>query len=185
MEDEAIIELYFARNEKAILETDRKYRRYCTTIANNILANNEDTDECINDTYLNTWNSLPPQRPSVLKAFLGKITRNLALNIYKRNHAQKRYDGVEVVIDELEECIPDNFSVEELTESGELSNIINAYLGEIQEEKRKILVERYWYITPVKDIAKKYNISESKVKMTLSRSREELKKYLEKRGVFI
>lgn len=185
MEDEAIIDLYFARNEEAILETDKKYGRYCNTVANNILSNMEDAEECVNDTYVNTWNSLPPQRPSILKAFLGKITRNIALNLYKKNHAQKRYDGIEVAIDELEECIPGDFDVEELNESNELAEIINSYLSTLQEEKRKILVERYFYISQIKDIAKKYNISESKVKMTLLRARTELKEYLEKRGVMV
>lgn len=184
MEDKAIIELYFARNEKAISETDIKYGKYCSTIANNILNNREDTDECVNDTYMQTWNSLPPQRPSILKAFLGKITRNLALNLYKKQHTQKRYDGIEASIDELEECIVNDFNLEEIIEINELTSIINDYLATLKDIKRKILVERYWYISSVKEIAEKHNLSESNVKMTLARSREELKVFLEKRGVF-
>lgn len=184
MEDKAIIELYFARNEKVISETDIKYGKYCSTIANNILNNREDTDECVNDTYMQTWNSLPPQRPSILKAFLGKITRNLALNLYKKQHTKKRYDGIEASIDELEECIANDFNLEEIIEINELTSIINDYLATLKDIKRKILVERYWYISSVKEIAEKHNLSESNVKMTLARSREELKVFLEKRGVF-
>ena len=116
MKDEEIIDLFFARNEEAISETEKKYGKYCSYIANNILKNKEDTDECVSDTYLNAWNTIPPQRPSIFKAFLGKITRNLALNLYKKDHTQKRYHGIAIAIDELAECIPDEFDIEELME---------------------------------------------------------------------
>ena len=106
MEDHNIVDLYWFRDENAISETDKKYGSYCSTIANNILYNLEDSKECVNDTYLKTWNSIPPTRPKILKAFLGKITRNLALNIYKSKNCQKRKGEVPLVLDELKECIP-------------------------------------------------------------------------------
>ncbi len=186
MEDAMIIELYWRRDEDAIAETAAKYGRYCSTIANNILHNAEDTEECVNDTYLHTWNAIPPQRPNFLKAFLGKITRNLSLNLYEKNHAQKRGEGkVEELLDELSFCIPAKETVESQIEERELIALLNRFLETLPEESRILFVRRYWYGDSIADIAAKYDLGESKVKMNLLRTREKLKVVLEKEGVAI
>ena len=125
MEDHNIVDLYWFRDENAISETDKKYGSYCNTIANNILYNLEDSKECVNDTYLKTWNSIPPTRPKILKAFLGKITRNLALNIYKSKNCQKRKGDVPLVLDELKECIPSQNDIDTEMEEKYLTKYIN------------------------------------------------------------
>ena len=185
MEDNQIIELYWNRNEKAISETDKKYRKYCNSIAHNILQNNEDEIECINDTYYKTWNSIPTARPNIFKLFLGKITRQLAINKYEKSRAQKRYSGLELVLDELEECVPSNENTEKELEFEELTQYINSFLDGISEKQRKIFIDRYWYMYSIKEISKINNTKESNVKVILHRTRNELKEYLEKRGVFI
>ena len=185
MEDSEIIELYWTRNENAIVETDKKYGKYCSTIAYNILQNQEDSSECVNDTYLNTWNAIPPTRPNIFKLFIAKITRNLAIKKYEKNHALKRYNGMDVVLDELEECIPSTKSVEEEIEYHELTKYLNKFLENVAESKRKIFLERYWYMYSVKDIAEKNNANENTIKVTLHRLRNDLKEYLEEEGVCI
>ena len=185
MEDAQIIELYFARKESAIAETDIKYGRYCLTVANNILRNAEDSDECKNDTYMKTWNAIPPKKPDNFRAFLGKIARNLALDMYEKLHRKKRdINSTEAILDELAECIPDpNSDIEKISEDSELRNAINAFLGTLSEDNRKIFVRRYWYAGSVEDIAADYVFGKSKVKMSLSRTREKLKEYLESEGI--
>lgn len=184
VEDEQIIDLYFKRDELAISETDAKYGKYCFVIANNILSSKEDSKECVNDTYLRAWNSIPPKKPGVLKTFLGKITRNLSLNLYEKQNAQKRGSGcLPDVIDELDYCVPSNFNIDDLIDGKELENLLNKFLGELSAESRKIFMQRYWYISPVSEIAKRFGMGESKVKMSLLRSRDKLRKILEKEGV--
>ncbi|MBP3856003.1 MAG: sigma-70 family RNA polymerase sigma factor [Ruminiclostridium sp.] len=185
MEDIQIIELYFARKESAIAETDTKYGRYCLTVANNILHNAEDSEECKNDTYMKTWSVIPPKKPDNFRAFLGKIARNLALDMYEKLHRKKRdINSTEAILDELAECIPDpNSDVEKISEDGELRDVINAFLGTLSEDNRKIFVRRYWYAGSVEDIAADYSFGKSKVKMSLSRTREKLKEYLESEGI--
>lgn len=185
MEDEAIIELYFNRNESAIEETSNKYGKYCHIIANNILKSIDDSEECVNETYLNTWNTIPPSRPSIFKAFLGKITRNIALNMYKKEYTKKRKCEAEVVLDELEECVPSKNTIEIELEEKELSIIIDNFLLNLPNNKRVIMVERYWYLYSIKDISKKHNLGESNIKMILARLRKDLRDYLEKEGVEI
>ena len=185
MEDEKIIELYWNRDEDAIKETDKKYRKYCTSIAYNILQSKEDSKECINDTYLKVWNSIPPKKPNVLKLFLAKITRNLAINKYEENKAKKRNNEMDLVLEELEECIPNKKSVEEVFEYNELTQYLNIFLKELSIEKRKIFLERYWYLNSIKAISSKYKLKESNIKVILHRIRNELKKYLNERGIFI
>lgn len=184
MEDNKIVDLYWARSETAISETARKYGRYCHYIAHNVLHNGEDSEECVNDTYMRAWNSMPQHRPSVLKTFLGKITRNLALNRYKTLTAEKRNQGqVPLALDELHECIPGEDNTEHIADDMALAEIFNRFLGSLSTEQRKIFMRRYWYLSPVKEIAADYRMGESKVKMSLLRSRNELKRLLEKEGI--
>ena len=183
MDDHQIVELYWARSEKAISETENKYGRYCYSIAYHVLHNNEDSEECVNDTWLSAWNSMPEQRPDRLTAFLGRITRNLALDRLRNDKAEKRGGGqVPVALHELEECIPDN-KMERIIDDSVLADILNRFLASLNPEKRKIFMRRYWYLSPVAEIASDYGISESKVKMSLLRSRNALKTLLEKEGV--
>ena len=164
MDDSRIIELYFERSEEAVAESEKKYGRYCGTIAMNVLGNREDAEECVSDTWLRAWNAIPPAKPRFLKAFLVKITRNLALNVLEKNRAGKRGGGEGTAV------------LDVLTET------LRRFLRELPEEKRIIFVRRYWYMDPVKDIADDLNIGESKVKMTLMRTRKALAEVLEKEG---
>ena len=158
----------------------------CHTIAYNILHNNEDAEECSNDTYLGAWNSIPPQRPNRLSIYLGKITRNLALNRYKRYTAEKRGHGqVELVLSELEACIPANTSVEQAIEEKELAAAIDRFLYSRPEQNRRIFVRRYWHLYAIRDIADAYGMSESKVTSLLFRMRNELRIFLEKEGIML
>ena len=184
MDDKKIVDLYWERSETAITKTAEKYGRYCHYIAFNILHNDEDSEECVNDTYLNAWNSMPPHRPSVLKAFLGKLTRNPSLNKYKQLTAEKRANGqIPLIIDELHECLPAIENTESIIDDIVLTNVLNRFLTSLSAEQRKIFMRRYWYMSPVKETATDYRMSESKVKMTLLRSRNELKHLLEKEGI--
>lgn len=186
MEDKQIIELYWNRLEKAIEETSQKYGRFCHYIANNILKNREDSDECVNDTYLRAWNAIPPERPESLRAFLAKITRNLALNKWEKNHAQKREkDTVSLALEELSECVPSTDSVESVAEQMLLTDTLNMFLASLESQPRKIFMARYFYFASIKEIASEYNIGESKVKMTLLRTRDKLKQLLEKEGIIL
>lgn len=184
MEDKQIVDLFWERSESAISETQRKYGKYCYFIAHNILYNIEDSEECVNDTYMRAWNSMPQQRPSVLKTFLGKITRNLALNRYKALSANKRnYGQVPLALDELQECIPGEDNTANIVNDLALTEIFNRFLASLSEEQRRIFMRRYWYLSSIKEIADEYSVGESKVKMTLMRSRNELKTLLETEGI--
>ncbi len=184
MDDSRIINLFWERSESAIAETEKKYGRYCGTIAINILGNREDTEECVSDTWMRAWNAIPPARPVVLKAFLGKITRNLALNILEKNRAGKRGGGEgTAVLDELEECVADAGAASWSAEGYVLKETLEAFLKGLPEEKRVIFVRRYWYMDPVKKIAEDLSVTESKVKMTLLRTRKELAEVLKKEGI--
>lgn len=184
MEDKQIIDLYIERSETAISETANKYGKYCHHIAYNILYNSEDSEECVNDTYLRAWNNIPPQIPEQLKAFLGKITRNLALDKYKYYNRDKRGNGqVVLALDELEECVPSTSSTEQAITDMELVEVFNRFLAGLAEEKRKIFMRRYWYMSSIKEIASDFAMSESKVKMILFRVRGDFKQVLEKEGI--
>ncbi|MBP5654661.1 MAG: sigma-70 family RNA polymerase sigma factor [Clostridiales bacterium] len=183
MTDENIICLYWDRNEDAILETSRKYGHYCYTIAYNILYNNEDSEECVNDTYNRAWNSMPPQRPSILSAFLGKITRNISLNRYKESHAQKRTgDQFAVVLDELGEIASGTAGPEKMTEEGEFTKAVNDFLSGLPKDKRVMFVRRYWYSDDIGTIAGRLGIPENNVSVALRRIRIKLGEYLTERG---
>lgn len=184
MDEKQIIDLYWARSEQAVDETEKRYGKFCFRIAYNILSNHDDSEECVNDTYLQTWNSIPPRRPNKLSAFLGKITRNLALKRYEMRTAQKRGGGeVMLALEELGECIPDPNTVEQELDNRMLADALNRFLGGLSQDARKIFLRRYWQLCPVKEIASFYGISESKVKMTLMRTREKLRGFLEREGI--
>ena len=186
MDDRQIIALYNERSEAALSETEKKYGRYCRTIAYNILNNEEDSEECVNDTWLKAWEAIPPQCPDSLAAFLGKITRNLALNLYKHKNREKRGGGqTMLVLEELVECVPGTDSTQEAVNEALLAEVLNGFLAELPTEKRKIFMRRYWYLSSVREIAEEYGLSESKVKMTLLRLRSKLKTVLEKEGILL
>lgn len=186
LDDNMILDLYWKRSESAIDETAAKYGRYCTTIAMNILKNIEDAEECVNDTYLKAWNAIPPGRPAMFSAFLGKITRNLSLNKYKEQHAQKRGGNkITLILNELEGCIPSSHSAEIEYESTIIISTINDFLYSLDSEYRIIFVRRYWYMDTIQSIAQRFEISQSKVKSMLFRTRKKLKIYLEKEGVVL
>lgn len=183
MEDLKIIELFFERKECAIAETERKYGRYLSKIAYNILFDKEDSEECVNDTYMKAWNAIPPQRPKILSTFLGKITRRLAIDVFRKKNAEKRGKSeFASSLSELDECIPDNFSAEKEFEYNLLSENINSFLASLSKENRDIFVCRYFYSDSIKEIASFFGTSESKIKSSLFRSRKILKEQLLKEG---
>ena len=186
MTDVEILDLYWARSESAIHETARQYGKYCEAISMNILHNREDSEECVNDTYLSAWNSIPPQRPAVFPAFLGRIARNISLDKYKSRKAQKRKgDETALLLSELEDCIPSGRSVEDEVETGIAAEAIDRFLSNISKEDRMLFVRRYWYADPICAIARRFAVSESKVKTNLFRTRNKLKIHLEKEGITI
>ena len=183
VEDEKIIELYWERDREAISETDKKYGAYCMTVAKNILKSSEDAEECVNDTYFKTWNSIPPTRPKILSAFLGKITRNLAFNRYRMENADKRGGGdIPLILDELSELVSGQDDVEGAIELSELKAAINAFLKGLSQDKRNIFIRRYWYCDSVKEISARYGMTESAVSMSLMRLRKRLRGFLTERG---
>lgn len=184
MKDEEIIELCWKRDETAIAAMAKQYDSYCRTISFHILQSNEDAEECVNDTWLQAWNSIPPQQPGCLAAYLGKITRNLSLDRFKRRHAQKRGCGqTELVLSELEDCISAESDVEASIDEIVLAQSISAFLRAQPERKRNVFIRRYWYLYPIKDIANIYGMSESKTASLLLRMRNQLKLYLKKEGI--
>lgn len=183
MEDEAIVQLYWDRNEQAIPATAEKYGSYCTTIARNILGSREDAEECVNDTYLHAWNAMPPHRPQVLSTFLGKITRNLSFNRHRHNTAEKRGGGaVPAVLEELSELVSGQDDVEQVLDRKELIEAIDAFLAALPQVKRSIFVRRYWYTDSIPEIAFRHGMKEGTVSMTLSRLRRKLHDHLSERG---
>lgn len=184
MEDNRIIELYMERSEKAIEETAKKYGRYCHYISFGILGSDEDAKECVNDTYLRTWNAIPPARPNLLKTFLGKIVRNLSLNRYEKMTAEKRGGGqVPLVLSELEECIPAGNDTEQVVTDLVLKNVLNEFLKNLPQDTRRLFVRRYFYLSPIKEIAADFQMSENQVTVRLFRTREKLRVLLEKEGI--
>ncbi|MBP1574078.1 MAG: sigma-70 family RNA polymerase sigma factor [Oscillospiraceae bacterium] len=183
MEDLKIIELFFDRKEYAIAETERKYGGYLSKIAYNILFDSEDSEECVNDTYMKAWNTIPPQKPEVLRTFLGKITRRLAIDVFRKKHAEKRGNSeFALSLSELDECIPDNLSAEAEFEQKELSESINRFLASLSKENRDIFICRYFYSDSIKEIASSFQSNEAKIKSSLFRSRKILKEQLLKEG---
>lgn len=185
MEDKAIIDLYFERNEDAIKCTEEKYGRYLYAISNNVLDSNEDSLECVNDTYLTAWNTIPPQKPLKLSAYLGRIARNLAINRYNFNNADKRNKNLETALSEMEGFLPSPDFAEDTANELTFKSVLNRFLHALPEEKCNMFILRYWYLFEISEIAKKMGVSESKVKTTLLRLREKLKKILEKEGLYL
>lgn len=183
MDDKGIVRLYFDRNERAVDETAKKYGTYCFSIAHNILSNREDAEESVNDTYLDAWNSIPPHRPNSLALFLGKITRRISIDRYRHKNAQKRGGGeLELVLDELYQCIADDADVEKEFEKRHLASVINEFVKFLPTNEQKVFLCRYWYMDSIQSISKRFGYSESKVKSMLYRTREKLKEKLRKEG---
>lgn len=186
MEDSRIVALYWERDESALTHTRVKYGAYCRTIAQQILHSREDAAECENDTYLRAWNAMPPDRPHGLRAYLGAITRRLSLDRWRGRTTQKRGGGeVAFSLEELGECVPHPDSVPEAVEAGELAAILSAFLRSLPSAECDVFLRRYWYFDSMAQIARRYGYSESKVKMTLSRTRDKLRVHLEKEGICV
>ena len=184
MEDSTIVQMFWNRDENAITVTSEKYGSYCLTIAKNILDNSEDAEECVNDTYLLTWNSIPTNRPTQLSTYLGKIVRNLSFNRYKKSHTQKRGLGqTPLILDELSELLTGSERPEEEWDVKLLIETVNEFLEGLPETKRKLFVSRYWYADSVKDIAARFDMTENNVSVSLSRLRVVLRKYIMERGL--
>ena len=184
MDDNAIVALYWARDERAVQETARKYGAYCHTVAFNVLKNRQDAEECVNDTYVQAWNAMPPQRPCALRAFLGKITRNLAINVYRAAHTKRRGGGqIPMVLEELEDCFSDG--PETALEEAELTRLLDRFLRQLPQKDCCVFVRRYWYLDSMMEIATRYHMALGSVKSSLHRSRKKLKEYLEQEGIFV
>lgn len=183
MEDSQIIELYWQKNADAISETSSKYGAYCYTIANNILHSAEDAEECVNDTWLNAWNAMPPQKPNVLRMFLAKITRSLSINRFNARSAEKRGGGeIILVLDELVDCLAGKISVESEYEVKELEQCIRRFVRGLTERDGNIFVRRYFFTEPVSAIAERYGLTENNIAVILSRTRKKLRLKLAKEG---
>jgi RNA polymerase sigma-70 factor (ECF subfamily) len=184
MEDSKIIALFESRDEKALDACKTRYERFCFHIANRILGCREDAEEIVNDTYLKAWNTIPPQKPESIKAYLGMLTRQGALNRAQRSSAEKRGGGrVEIAFSELEECLSDDMI--DMTDTVTLRDALNRFLRELPPTSRKVMIQRYWYLCSVEEIARSCGMSEGSVKVTLHRTRIRLKKFLEKEGISV
>ena len=185
LSDAEIVALYHARDEAAIAESARKYGKYCHSIARAILLSDQDAEECVNDTYVRAWNSMPPHKPSRLATYLGKLTRNLSISRHRHAHADKRWAGSEVVYDEMAECLPDVGSATELSDEIALRDAINSFLASLPKRTRMVFMQRYWYFCPVATIARQMGMSESDVKVTLMRTRNRFREHLDKEGIVL
>ena len=184
MEDQQIIQLYWQRDEQAIAETDRKYGAYCRKIAADLLGSREDGEECVNDAYHQLWQLIPPQRPVLFKAYLGRIVRNLAINLWHRAHAQKRCQGMDLLLSELEDCLPAPQDVAREVEAAQLGEIISRWLTALPREDRALFVRRYWHGTALKELAAERGLSPGRLAQRMYRLRLGLKDTLEKEGIF-
>ena len=182
MDDTRIIELYFQRSEEAIAQTEKKYGRYCYSIAYNILKDELDSMECVNDTYLKVWEKIPPAKPSPFSTFIGRITRNISIDRLRTESAQKRISDT-AVFEELDEIISDNDT--DIHDTIFLRNAINTFLEKLPKKERKIFVLRYWYMFSSGDIGKEMGMSDGVVRVKLSRLRENFRSHLEKEGIEI
>lgn len=183
MTEQNILELYFKRDGNAIYETDLKYGNYCYTVAYNILSDNEDSEESVNDTYLETWNRIPPTRPNSLKAYLGKICRHISISRFRHNTARKRgRNEVNLCIDELADCIPAGLDLQREVEAKELITFLNKFLFNLPERERNIFTARYWYVFTTKEISQAFAVNENTVKTILRRTRKTLLDAMEKEG---
>ena len=183
MNDKSIIDLYFSRDEEAITQTDKKYGRYCYSIAYNILTNEEDAEESVSDTYMTAWRAIPPRRPAVLSTFLGKITRHISIDRWRERSASKRGGGeIILALEELEDCVAGRQNVEMEYERKELIRAYVKFLDALPVTERRVFLCRYWYVDSIDTIAKKFGFSRSKVKTMLHRIRAKLRKQLAEEG---
>ncbi len=184
MEDQAILQLYYDRSETAIVQTDAKYGGYCYSIAYRILTDREDAEESVNDTYFAAWNNIPPRRPNVFSAFLGKLTRYISINRWKTRSAYKRGGGeMELALEELSECVSGGQTPEEACAYRETVRALRAFLDTLPETERRVFLRRYWYLDSTREICQRYGFSESKVKSMLHRVRRKLHAQLEQEGL--
>lgn len=183
MDDLKIIELYFKRSEEAIKETEVKYGRLCHSIAYNILSNDEDSKECVNDTYISLWNAIPPTKPQNFMAFICKIARNLSLKRLEFISREKRSRDMTLSFEELEAILPAQYTADVSDEN--IGKLISEFLKKQKSDTRNIFIRRYYFFDSIKDIAKRYSFSESKVKNMLFQTRNKLKDYLIKEGVYV
>ncbi len=182
MDDQAIIALYWDRDEEAIRESDASYGRFCRRISLNLLGSEQDAEECVNDTWLTAWNRIPPVRPHSLKAFFGRITRDLSIDRLRAEHAAKRDGGTAVLLDELAECLPARGDVEESVETAELAGAVSRFLEALPAEDRVLFVRRYWYGDPIRTLADESGIRENTLSQRLLRLRQRLREELLKGG---
>lgn len=185
MDDNQIIDLFFKRSEQAIIELSNKYGRLCNRVSQNILNNPLDSEECINDAYLGIWNSIPPQRPNPLPAYVCRIVRNLSIKKYHSNSALKRNSNYDIAFEEIEDCMPSLNNVDNEYDSKELAKIIDDFLDTLSKDNRVMFVRRYWFSDSLAEIAKMFEITEHNAAVRLSRTRNHLKKYLIIRGVVL
>lgn len=183
MEDFKIIELFWQRKESAITETARKYGHFCHRIAMNILTVQEDAEECVNDSYHTVWNRIPPTKPDSFKAFLGRIVRNLSISRYRKNRAQKRYNGIELLLSELEDCIPSADPVEAAIEQRHLSALLSDWLESLSAEDRSLFIRRYWFGDELQRLAKENRITPNALAQRMLKLRQQLRAKLEQEGV--
>ena len=184
MDDQHIVELYWARDEEAIRHTADRYGQYCYAIAYRILSVREDSEDCVNDTYLDAWNSMPPHRPNLLSAFLGKITRRIAIDRWRENHAQKRGGGeIVLALDELSECVASQSDVVREVETLEIAAAVQKFLDTLPDTERRVFVRRYWHMEPIADLAARFGYGQSRIKSMLHRTRKKLQEYLREEGL--
>ncbi len=185
MEDSQIVALYHQRDEQAITESSRKYGALCSRIAKNILSSREDAMECVNDTWFAAWRRMPPDEPRCLGAFLGRITRNLSISRWRGSHAKKRCRGMEILLSELDECIPAANDVEHAVEQQELTRLLEQWLDSLPPEDCALFVRRYWYGDAVHALAREYRRTPNQMAQKMMRLRAALKRFLEQEGVCI
>ena len=183
MDDRQIVDLYWQRDDAAIRETELKYGPFCRGLAYNVLSSHEDAEECVNDTWQKAWDSMPDERPSLLRAWLGKVVRNLALDRWRRDHAQKRYNGLDVMLDELEDCIPASVTVESTVDARELGRTISKWLRSLPKDDRALFVRRYWNGEALNVLARDQGIPAAKLAQRMYSLRQNLKKVLETEGI--
>ncbi len=185
MSDEEIIGLFFERSEEALKELEKKYGKICMQTSYNILGNRSDAEECVNDSYLAAWNAIPPTRPNPLLAYVLRIVRNVSLNLYHKNHAQKRNNTYDLAVDELAEMLPAPNTVEGEVEMNELTLAIEGFLDSLETRNRVIFIRRYWFYDNYGQIAEQVGLSEKNVSVRLTRLRKQLKDYLQERGNYL
>jgi len=185
LDDSKIVELFFERSEQALLELSDKYGSICNKVADNILNNRQDSEECVNDAYLAVWNTIPPQKPDPLLSYVCRIVRNLALKKYHENTAKKRNSFYDVALDELTDCIPASVSVEDELAAKEVAGMINSFLAALDQQNRVIFVRRYWHADSMEELAALFHRSKHYISVRLSRIRKALKQYLETEGISV